>query len=889
MNNAFYTITPNRDGRMNRDQFLGMLSAAEAAGSFRFGRQASLAWLAIFPGDLEVQLWQARFLLDEGKIGQAIPLLEGLIRRDPEFLGASSKLAEALSGLDEQRKRHLNWMVHALGGEANIDSDPPGWAQILREVRSLIGRKLWVDAQALLQPLLGQDENNCLVEITHLRLASQLYDAQAFQTLAELYHERRPDCLVFSLYLADAWMDMGEDQEAVKLLHESMTQDSAGQVSQRLWGGANPYRSLWPDSLSIVFDMPIPADVASKLGWNVLPVGDSRPLEIQPTDEICPQKVVELNGVMPGVQIVEEPQPLTEEKKVEDAKMGVVPGQTPVTAPIHTLSEDLVDIEAEFKELAQRLKKPGISKTDGRFPNYVIFSTQRGLETQYGPETAAILITEMKRLAEAVRKRTGWAVTVFLPDKAECAALAGIEPVAELDPWKLKLTLADLDKALRKKGEMIGALLIVGGPVVVPFHALPNPADDYDEKVLSDNPYATTDANYFVPAWPVGRLPGEAGADAGLLLEHLRLLIANHTQGARYKSLTAGGLLIPLLEAVQTILRAVSPRREVPNSGYSAQVWRRSSTAVFRPVGNPSSLLISPPETKESVEVEKLLHPQLGYYNLHGLEDGAEWYGQRDPGEGEAGADYPVALSPKDLKKNGHSPRIIFSEACYGGNVVNKTEDDALCLKFLALGSLAVVGSTAIAYGAMSTPLIAADLLGNYFWQQIKAGKSVGEALMVAKIELAREMVHRQGCLDAEDQKTLLSFVLYGDPLVGLDSGQKLSKVSLRLKRPFILKVAQEQPLPGAINTVFAKQAIAQVKEHLQDYLPGMDTAAVHFSHQVLVGRAGDAKNKKSVEGQERLVVTFSKQVPTLKQVHRHYARATVDTEGKLVKLAVSR
>jgi hypothetical protein len=59
--------------------------------------------------------------------------------------------------------------------------------------------------------------------------------------------------------------------------------------------------------------------------------------------------------------------------------------------------------------------------------------------------------------------------------------------VDEIDPWKLKLALADLDQALSKKGAMIGALLIVGGPDVVPFHKLPNPTDDMDREVYSDN------------------------------------------------------------------------------------------------------------------------------------------------------------------------------------------------------------------------------------------------------------------------------------------------------------------------------------------------------------------------------------------------------------------
>jgi hypothetical protein len=353
--------------------------------------------------------------------------------------------------------------------------------------------------------------------------------------------------------------------------------------------------------------------------------------------------------------------------------------------------------------------------------------------------------------------------------------------------------------------------------------------------------------------------------------------------------MSAGGLLQPLFQAIQAAIHTVSPKREVPNSGYSAQVWRRSSTAVFRPVGSPGHLYISPPVTNDSVEVERLLSPQLGYYNLHGLEDSGEWYGQRDPSETRDGADYPVALSPKELKKNGHAPHVVFSEACYGSNIIDKTEDDALCLKFLSLGTLSVVGSTAISYGAMSTPLIAADLLGNYFWQQLKAGKSAGESLMLAKIDMAREVVRRQGCLDAEDQKTLLSFVLYGDPMVTIDGTHKRAKYGLRLKKQPIIKVAEELPLEQVPAGMIGDAVLAQVKAHLQDYLPGIDSAGMQIRQQVLNGHGSIARGGKNLDVQERYVVTFHKQIPTIRQVHRHYARATLSAEGKLMKLAVSR
>ena len=84
---------------------------------------------------------------------------------------------------------------------------------------------------------------------------------------------------------------------------------------------------------------------------------------------------------------------------------------------------------------------------------------------------------------------------------------------------------------------MIGALLIVGGPEIVPFHRLPNPLDDPDIDVPSDNPYATRDENYFIPEWPVGRLPGGSDADPRLLVAALRRISAHHVDLSSENSL----------------------------------------------------------------------------------------------------------------------------------------------------------------------------------------------------------------------------------------------------------------------------------------------------------------------------------------------------------------
>ena len=47
---------------------------------------------------------------------------------------------------------------------------------------------------------------------------------------------------------------------------------------------------------------------------------------------------------------------------------------------------------------------------------------------------------------------------------------------------------------------------------------------------------------------------------------------------------------------------------------------------------------------------------------------------------------------------------------------------------------------------------------------------------MKAKIELVQEMNKRQGFLDGEDQKTLISFSLYGDPLSNISDYKLTNK-----------------------------------------------------------------------------------------------------------------
>ena len=273
----------------------------------------------------------------------------------------------------------------------------------------------------------------------------------------------------------------------------------------------------------------------------------------------------------------------------------------------------------------------------------------------------------------------------------------------------------------------------------------------------------------------------------------------------------------------------------------------------------------------------------------------AEWYGQRDPLEIADGPDYPVALGIADLPKNGHSPKFIFSEACYGGYIMEKTEKTSIALRFLSIGAQAVVASTGIAYGAAATPLVGADLLGYLFWNAVKSGYSTGDAFTQAKIGLANEMNKRQGYLDGEDQKTLISFVLFGDPLSyneGLQVNQK--RMIHYTPIPTMKMVNDHQAVPStqpAMNEKILKSA----KEAVSAYLPGLEFAEVRMSAQQIDiegkiahgGMFGRRATTKTLA--DRTVVIFSRKLRVGTYTKYAYARVTMDRDGKLMKMAFSR
>jgi hypothetical protein len=724
--------------------------------------------------------------------------------------------------------------------------------------------------------------------------------------LARVGHDRWPECIAFNLLLADDFMQSGQHARAVDYLHSAAAGDPTGSVCARYLGEDHPYRSLWPARLTTTLSQPIPADVAAVLGANRLAGSSPGPAPASSPVPESPKRAAgaseEIRAETPTPQVAESIPPVTEEGPAPgaddslpvpepwEAFRGPNPGEAPSEEEDHEVAETIREIEKELSRVAARVHMPKRrAGEDRRVPAYIAVSCRTRLTQVFGADRFRRIDDAMMSLVETVRRRPGWsAYRIYLDDPA-CLEPFGLAPADPQNAWQLKLRLADFDAALANRGEMIGALLIVGGPAIVPFHLLPNPTDDDDDAVPSDNPYSTTDDNYFAPEWPVGRLPSDEDAD--LLTSLLRRAAEDHLAAMQRMG---------FLRRLRMWLAALVGRTSA-SLGYSASIWRKASMAVFRIIGDPSSLLTSPPVEAEALPPQVVRPVRLSYFNLHGIEDGAEWFGQRDPLEDENSAvEYPIALRPQDVVNSGNAPRVVYTEACYGANVAGKTSETALCLKFLASGSRAVVGSTKISYGSVTPPLIAADLLGRSFWDHLNQATPVGEALRRAKLHLAAEMHRRQGYLDGEDQKTLISFILYGDPLFAHPSPNRQRHDKLvvrRMARPAAIKTACALGGPGLKTEDLDPATVETVRSIVARYLPGLIDAGCRVHSQHCGCEASDHQcpsNQLGIKssqptGGEPLVVTLAKKVSIGERHHAHLARLTLDPSGKILKLAVSR
>ncbi|MDW8147059.1 MAG: tetratricopeptide repeat protein [Roseiflexaceae bacterium] len=433
------------------------------------------------------------------------------------------------------------------------------------------------------------------------------------------------------------------------------------------------------------------------------------------------------------------------------------------TQPESAADPEVKNFIATAERVRQRLidasaaPKPLLPYADSRTFTQIVLSSRAALHQRFGADGFAALDRRLRQYATALQRRGVMAHICYCDDANSLRLEDGVAtaPVAA-EAGALRDLLRTLSGALAERGRALGAALIIGGDEIVPFHRLPNPLPDDDIVVLSDNPYATDDPAYIAPQRMVARLPDGNSGDPSLLFAQLDRMTAYH-YGSRPQA-NRSRRFFGQRRAHD------APELDIWSAGYCAEIWKDVSRAVLDALTADAPLTSSPPHLAETLDLRALHNRRLLYFNLHGAAGLPNFYGQPDTVWPGAATRLPVALRPNQVDADMADGVLILSEACYGAEIIGRTVDTSIPLRALARGALAVVGATVNAYGSLSDPLIGADLLFQHILKHLARGEPIGRALHQARIEFAQEMYRRQGFLDDVDIKTLIEFVLLGDP-----------------------------------------------------------------------------------------------------------------------------
>ena len=206
---------------------------------------------------------------------------------------------------------------------------------------------------------------------------------------------------------------------------------------------------------------------------------------------------------------------------------------------------------------------------------------------------------------------------------------------------------------------------------------------------------------------------------------------------------------------------------------------------------------------------------------------------------GQQGASFPVAHSAAWMAAKVVDGTVLAAECCYGAELYDPALPTALgqmgmCNTYLGGKAYAYFGSTNIAYGPATTN-DQADLMCQYFLQEIRRAASAGRACLQARLNYVQT---KGGVLTPTDLKTLAQFNLMADP--------SLTPV---LAPP---PVAVISSAPGAKNRKAATTAVAR-HARLRRRV-ALAAQAATAAYRLLQPGAGPAVGKTAAFGKLRKV-----------------------------------
>jgi hypothetical protein len=381
-------------------------------------------------------------------------------------------------------------------------------------------------------------------------------------------------------------------------------------------------------------------------------------------------------------------------------------------------------------------------------------TVRSALERKY-PAAALKKIDRALAAWQRAEKARGIVTVHVALDRAADLAAHGVAP---LDG---RVTAARAKRAIDALAAKLAPdyIVLIGGHDVVPHFELPNPIfepgpdGDPDRTVPSDNPYACTrpfragdPKSYLVPDRVVGRLPDLPAADGQ-------------------------GDPATLLAALRTATRWQPHPAAHFGTAYATctATWSPAGRALMKYLEQPTAdLMVSPPVTDTSALARRRLGRPIHVIKCHGADLDAHFYGEAVRGTPK----FPEVLASPTLAGRVAPGALAAAVCCYGASVYAPDAPDAIPrgvlpvpVAYLHAGALAFMGSTKIAYVGPRTMLCADWIVGSYIKRAL-AGASLGRALLESKQEYMRWLQGQGQPPDAADEKTMIEFVLLGDPAI---------------------------------------------------------------------------------------------------------------------------
>lgn len=371
-------------------------------------------------------------------------------------------------------------------------------------------------------------------------------------------------------------------------------------------------------------------------------------------------------------------------------------------------------------------------------------TVQANLAAKY---SASALARIDKALQAWIKADAARGITTLHLPLDDAAAMKGHDVAAitgRATPVKVKRALDALCRKLQPE-----YVVILGGDEVVPMFRVPNPSHDpngdTDRDVPTDNPYACSTAysaknrnSYLVPDRVLGRindLPGSG--DANWLVGYLKRATA------------------------------WKPRaRSHYDAAYAVccDEWQGAGEACMQYLGLPAGdLMISPPTVDATAPARNRLARELHMIKCHGAELDARFYGQK-------GNDFPAVLDSATLKPRLRPGTLAAAMCCYGAQVYAPGDPAAqpanqwsIAATYLRQGAVGFAGATKIAWVGVQQMACADWIVCSYLKGALN-GASLGRALLEAKQDYVKWLASQGWPTDQADEKTLIEFVLLGDP-----------------------------------------------------------------------------------------------------------------------------